>query len=64
MHKGKTHKGILKRMRLTRRGKVVRSRAGGGHLLSGKSGQRKRRLRRKAVVSQGQVKTYRRLISG
>jgi large subunit ribosomal protein L35 len=64
MHKGKTHKGIRKRMRLTRRGKVVRSRAGGGHLLSGKSGQRKRRLRRKALVSKGQVKTYRRLISG
>jgi large subunit ribosomal protein L35 len=64
MHKGKTHKGIRKRMKLTRRGKVIRSRAGGGHLLSGKSGQRKRRLRRKAVVSSGQVKTYRRLISG
>ena len=64
MPKMKTHKGIRKRCRLTRRGKVVRTRANRGHLLSGKSGQRKRRLRRSAKVSKGQVKTYTRLISG
>jgi large subunit ribosomal protein L35 len=64
MPKGKSHKGIRKRMKLTRTGKVVRRRANKGHLLSGKSGQRRRRLRRAANVSQGQVKVYTRLITG
>ena len=61
--KRKAHKGILKRMRLTRRGKIVRSRANRGHLMSGKSGARRRRLRRKATVKTAQVKVYTRLIS-
>jgi large subunit ribosomal protein L35 len=61
--KRKAHKGILKRMRLTRRGKIVRSRANRGHLLSGKSGARRRKLRRKATVHKTQVKVYTRLIS-
>jgi large subunit ribosomal protein L35 len=51
-------------MKLTRKGKILRSRAGKGHLLSGKSGQRRRRLRRKGLVSVTQVKTYTRLIRG
>jgi large subunit ribosomal protein L35 len=64
MPKGKSHKGIRKRMRKTRRGKVMRAHAKTGHLMSGKSGARKRRLRGKAGVSAGQVKTYIRLIDG
>jgi large subunit ribosomal protein L35 len=64
MHKPKSHKGIRKRMKLTRRGKVLRSRPNRGHLMSTKSGQRRRRLRRKATVHKTQVKTYRRLITG
>ena len=64
MPKGKTHKGIRKRMRRTRRGKVVRSTANRGHLMSGKSGARKRRLRRKQTVKTAQTKTYLRLIDG
>jgi large subunit ribosomal protein L35 len=64
MPKQKSHKGIKKRMKLTRKGKILRSRAGKGHLLSGKSGQRRRRLRRKGLVSVTQVKTYTRLIRG
>ena len=64
MPKGKTHKGIRKRMRRTRKGKVVRTTANRGHLMSGKSGNRKRRLRRKQTVKTAQVKTYLRLIDG
>lgn len=64
MPKLKTHKGILKRMRLTRKGKIVRSRANAGHLMSGKSGQRRRRIRRAALVHKTQVKTYTRLMTG
>jgi len=64
MPKGKTHKVTLKRMKLTRRGKVTRRRANRGHLMSGKSSKRRRKLRGKATVAKGQVKTYARLISG
>ena len=64
MPKLKTHKGIRKRMRVTRKGKVLRSKANAGHLMSGKSGQRRRRLRRKTHVHPTQVKTYIRLIEG
>jgi large subunit ribosomal protein L35 len=64
MHKPKSHKGIRKRMKLTRRGKIIRKHANAGHLMSGKSGQRRRRLRRKGAVHRTQVKTYTRLITG
>jgi len=64
MPKMKTHKGIRKRMKRTRRGKVTRRRANRGHLMSGKSSKRKRQLRRKATVDKGQVKIYARVIGG
>ena len=64
MPKQKSHKGIKKRMRLTRRGKIVRKHANAGHLMSGKSGQRRRRLRRSGAVHEAQVQTYTRLIEG
>jgi len=62
MPKGRTHKGTAKRMRRTRTGKIVRSRAGTSHLMSGKTGKRRRRLRTKATVKTAQVKTYSRLL--
>jgi len=64
MPKMKSHKGIRKRMKSTRRGKVTRRRANRGHLMSGKSGKRRRQLRGKALVAKGQVKDYARLIGG
>ena len=64
MPKQKSHKGILKRMKLTRRGKVTRRRANRGHLMSAKNAKRRRNLRGKATVSKGQTKTYIRLITG
>jgi large subunit ribosomal protein L35 len=64
MPKQKSHKGIKKRMRLTRTGKIVRKHANAGHLMSGKSGQRRRRLRRSGTVHVTQVQTYARLITG
>ena len=64
MPKLKPHKGILKRMKLTRRGKVMRKRANRGHLMSTKGAKRKRNLRGKQPVFKGQVKTYTRLITG
>ena len=50
MPKLKTHKGIAKRMKVRRSGKVTYKRAGAGHLMSGKSGKRCRHLRRPGVA--------------
>ena len=50
MPKLKTHKGIAKRMKVRRSGKVSYKRAGAGHLMSGKSGKRCRHLRRPGVA--------------
>jgi len=62
--RGKSHKGIRKRMKLTPNDKVIRSKANTGHLQSGKSGQRRRRLRRAIGVHETQLKTYVRLFKG
>jgi len=40
MPKQKTHKGLAKRVKVTARGKIKRQRAGSGHLMSHKSGNR------------------------
>ncbi len=54
MPKLKTHKGAKKRFRVSATGKLIRKKAGKKHLLSHKSGQRKRRLRR-TVTETGQL---------
>jgi large subunit ribosomal protein L35 len=51
MPKMKPHKGLLKRVRVSARKKVVRAKAFRGHLMSGKSGRRKQRLRRRVTVT-------------
>ncbi|HEY7327840.1 MAG TPA: 50S ribosomal protein L35 [Gemmataceae bacterium] len=45
MPKMKTHKGSKKRFRVTASGKLKRRQAGKKHLLSHKTGKRKRQLR-------------------
>lgn len=60
MPKMKTRKAVAKRFKLTATGKIKRSSAGRGHLLSGKSRKRKRHLRRGALVSGAD---YKRIIS-
>ncbi len=46
MPKQKTHKGLQKRVKVSARGKVICKRPGSGHLMTGKSGTRRQRLRR------------------
>ncbi len=46
MPKMKTNKAVLKRFRVSARGKVLYSRGGKSHLLSSKSAKRRRHLRR------------------
>jgi len=52
MPKMKTHKGTQgNRMRLTRKGKIVRTQGNVRHLLTNRSSKRKRKLRQKAVTT-------------
>jgi large subunit ribosomal protein L35 len=50
MPKLKTKKALAKRVKVTKKKKVLRSKAGRRHLLSSKSRKRKRNLRRKVKV--------------
>lgn len=51
MAKNKTHKGAKKRIKVTATGKLMRRRAMGSHLLTKKSANKKRKLRKAAVVA-------------
>ena len=50
MPKQKTHKGLVKRITVTARGKVTHKRAGTGHLMNSKNAKRRRRLRSSATL--------------
>ncbi|MFQ5591139.1 MAG: 50S ribosomal protein L35 [Phycisphaerae bacterium] len=52
MPKMKTHKGLKKRVKLTASGKIKHRRANTGHLMSGKSGKRRRKLRQRAILDE------------
>ncbi|MCD5323810.1 MULTISPECIES: 50S ribosomal protein L35 [Pontibacillus] len=56
MPKMKTHKGSQKRFRRTGSGKVKRSHAFTSHLFANKSQKQKRKLRKDALVSSGDLK--------
>ena len=57
MPKQKTHKGLSKRVKITATGKVKRNRTGGGHLMSGKNANRRRRVSSSAIVTSATAKT-------
>ncbi len=50
MPKMKTHKGVKKRVKITKNGKIKRGMAGAGHLMSSKSAKRRRKLRKGGLV--------------
>jgi large subunit ribosomal protein L35 len=50
MGKLKTHKGVAKRFRLTKKGKLKYGTSGKSHLLTNKESGRKRNLRRSGVI--------------
>lgn len=54
MPKLKTKKALVKRLKVTKNKKVLRSKAGRRHLLSSKTTERKRILRKKSLVSRTQ----------
>jgi large subunit ribosomal protein L35 len=49
----KTHRSLAKKVKVTARGKIVYKKPGLNHLMSGKSGQRKMKLRRTGQVTNG-----------
>lgn len=56
MPKMKTHKGLKKRVKVTATGKVRYKSANSGHLMSGKSGNRCRSLRKPKTLNSALVK--------
>lgn len=62
MSKQKTHKGLLKRVRVTARGKVKFRKVGTSHLNSGLTGQKMRDLRQPAYAKKGDVKKLSRML--
>jgi large subunit ribosomal protein L35 len=61
-HKHKTHKGLKKRVKVSAGGKVCGKRSFAGHLMSGKSGRRRQRLRRALRLTGGIAYNIRRAL--
>lgn len=62
MPKNKSHKATLKRIRVTKTGKIKHNRAFGKHLRSHKSGKRLRRLRQDKFMSNPEAKRLEKLL--
>jgi large subunit ribosomal protein L35 len=62
MPKLKTKKGLAKRFRITKTGKIKRQRSGRGHLLSKKSRKRKRMLKRAGLVCRSDRRAIKKLL--
>ncbi|OGW67916.1 MAG: 50S ribosomal protein L35 [Nitrospirae bacterium RIFCSPLOWO2_02_FULL_62_14] len=62
MPKIKSHSGVKKRFQRTGSGKIVRKKAGGRHLLTGKASNRKRRLSGNVVVDSSMTMPIKRLM--
>jgi len=62
MPKLKTHKGLAKRIKITKSGKIKRRRAFRSHLREKKSAKRKRHLRRAQDLSPRDKKIIKRLL--
>ncbi|WP_062199106.1 50S ribosomal protein L35 [Massilibacterium senegalense] len=63
MPKMKTHRGAAKRFRKTGTGKLKRSHGYTSHLFGNKSQKQKRKLRKAAIVSSGDYKRIRTLLT-
>jgi large subunit ribosomal protein L35 len=62
MPKMKTHRATAKRFRITRKGKVLHRKATGNHMLTKKTGGRRRRIEGMAEVSPQETKNIKRLL--
>lgn len=62
MPKLKSHKGLLKRVRLTATGKVKTKKSATGHLKSNKGGDKIRKLREDHYVKRHDIKRFERML--
>lgn len=62
MPKMKSHKALLKRVRVTARGKVKFSKAFTGHLRSHKTGQQLRQLRLRKLAKKGDIRRLEKML--
>jgi large subunit ribosomal protein L35 len=62
MPKQKTHKGTVKRVRVTGTGKLMHEQANNQHKFAHKTGQHKRRLEGDKVVSPADAKNIKKLL--
>ncbi len=62
MPKMKTNKSIKGRFKVTGTGKLVRNKSGRRHILTKKSGNKKRHLRKETLLDDQHTKLYKRLI--
>jgi len=58
----KTRKAVKARFKVTGKGKLLRTHPGRRHILAKKSAKRKRKLAKRALVDEGQLKMYRRMM--
>jgi large subunit ribosomal protein L35 len=61
-YKFKPNKGVAKRMRVTKTGKLKHNHTKTSHLRSGRSGNLKRKLRRPSILHEGLARNLRRLM--
>jgi large subunit ribosomal protein L35 len=59
----KTRKSILKRFKITRRGKILRRPVGQDHYLAKKSGKKRRQKRKWVRLSKSEAKKIKKLLS-
>lgn len=64
MPKLKPHKGLVKRVTISKRGKVKYERTFAAHLMSSKSGKRRRHLRRDGYLKAAEAKLVKRMLAG
>ncbi len=62
MPKMKSHKGLLKRVRITGKGKVKFKKAFSGHLMSHKTGRKCQKLRRPGIATAGDIGRLERML--
>lgn len=62
MPKIKTHRGAAKRFKVTKSGKVKRSKAFKSHILTKKTAKRKRNLRKPGILTKADEKRIKKLI--
>lgn len=63
MPKIKSHRGSMKRFKKTKKGKIKRSQAFGGHLKIKKTSKKKRHLRKSVILGKGDAARIKRLVS-